>query len=177
MQGRVGVTAGLCCGAVALCWACLPGQTTQRIYSGDPPEPDGYNIIAYDVDVLEDDSDCGANTPYKRSHELMIVEWHSNHDVTIYTRGGLFATDASLDERGEYRYSGTGGPCLPGSHAWGRLDRQYGEGRLTCYKRECTVVITSEAFARPPDFDAGVAPDDGGMSSGDGGAGMGGSVP
>lgn len=122
-----------------------------EIRSGEAPPPDGDRVIYYDVDVLEDDSRCGANTPYKESKEVLIAEWFTDKDVTLYARGGLFETDVTLDDQNRYRYDGTGGPCIPGSWVDGWLNKQEGEGTMYCRKVDCEVYIHSKARRMHPD--------------------------
>lgn len=126
------------------------------------PEEDGYRVILYDVHVVEDDSDCGAHTPIKESDETLLVEWVTKQDITMYARGGIYQTDVTLDQNGEYSYDGTGGVCLYGSHVWGRIDKETGDGTLVCRKVTCTVTIRSHAV-KHVEVDAGPAPDDGGV--------------
>ena len=122
-----------------------------QVRSGEAPEPDGDRVISYDVDVLEDDSRCGARVPYKESKEVLIAQWHTDRDVTLYARGGLFETDVSLDDANRYRYDGTGGPCIPGSWVDGWLNKQEGEATLYCRKVDCEVYIYNKARRSVPD--------------------------
>jgi hypothetical protein len=140
--------------------ACLPPRDGPHLTTHPLPPEDGYRVILYDVHLVEDDSDCHAHTPIKESDETLLVEWVTHRDVTMYARGGLYQTDVTLDDRGEYTYDGTGGVCLWGSNVWGRLDKDRGEGRLVCKKVNCTVVIRTVAV-RHVDPDGGVAPDAG----------------
>ncbi|MEW5852445.1 MAG: hypothetical protein AB2A00_26900 [Myxococcota bacterium] len=121
------------------------------------PVEDGEKVIRYDIDVLEDDSRCGASEPYKRSQEEMVVEWHTLREITIYLRGGLYQGDAHLDENGHFERSGQGGPCRVGSTFKGRLDKQGGEGEILCRKRDCDVIITFTGQRMVPRADAGAA--------------------
>lgn len=132
-----------------------PHLTTHPV----PPE-DGYRVILYDVHVVEDDSDCHARTPIKESDETLLVEWVTSRDITMYARGGIYQTDITLDDNGNYSYDGTGGVCLWGSRVWGHLTKEAGHGTLVCKKINCTVVINSNAV-KHVEVDAGVMPDAG----------------
>jgi len=132
------------------------GRGEQKVYSATPPKDDGEKVIRYHVDVVEDDSDCGARVPIKRSTEEMVVEWHTDVDVTLYSRGGLYTTDLTLDDDGTYTQDGRAGPCLWGSSVKGRITRRDGEAHVRCIKADCTVLIDSKAL-RWDLVDAGVA--------------------
>ena len=128
---------------------CLP--VGPQLAHHPVPQEDGESVILYDVHIVEDDRDCGARIPIKESDETLLVQWWTDREITLYARGGIYQVDVTLDERGEYQYDGTQGPCLPGSWVWGRLDRQRGESRLLCHKRDCDVPIQSYATRRVPD--------------------------
>ncbi|MEW5855028.1 MAG: hypothetical protein AB2A00_40000 [Myxococcota bacterium] len=132
--------------------ACAPQGGSMVIQTYKPvPQEDGTHVILYDIDVVEDDRDCGAAVPFKESQEEMIVEWHTDELVTVYLREGLYQADATLDDEGRFQRSGEGGPCLVGSTFKGRMDRERGEGEILCRKRECDVLITFQGHKRRPD--------------------------
>ena len=145
--------------------ACGPSRNVRQGAPGSAPREDGEKVIKYDVDVVEDDSDCHANVPYKRSTETMTVEWYTDRDVTMFVRGGLYQKDLTLDDKGEYTEAAAEGPCLVGSNVWGRLNKEEGQSVAVCKKHDCTVRVTSTAHRHGTN-----ASPDGGMTTEDGGA-------
>jgi len=146
--------------------ACAPEGDVRTGAAGDEPPEDGERVIKYDVEVEEDDTRCNAQVPYKYSTEQMTVEWHTDHDITMYARGGIYQKDLTLDDNGEYTDDGAAGPCLPGSTVWGRITREEGVGTAICKKADCDVHFNTRARRRIAAPDAGVPADGGGMPGG-----------
>lgn len=151
--GRSGVSVFF---ASVLMSACGPGTGVETHPGGSAPAADGERVIDYDVDVEEDDTRCNARVPYKYSTEHMTIEWHTDHDITMYARGGLYQKELTLDDHGNYSDDGTAGVCLPGSTVNGRLTREGGEALAICKKRDCDVYFKSKARRVIAQPDAGI---------------------
>lgn len=117
--------------------------------AGSAPAADGASIIAYDLVTIEDASACGTPEPRTFDDE-MVVDWHSDTQVTIYFDDGLWRVEALLSDDGTYAYDGPGGPCEASSHLNGRIDRHEGESHLDCVQNGCTVVYSSTAHSTQP---------------------------